>query len=211
VGTVWTGCRDRQDGAACPGGLGHKKDREAGLVPHPSIDTQAHGTKSGWHGWVYGWTLPLVTTVARVWIPLAAELTAANVADHEQALTRLPELPADVRSVLGDQHDHDPALHVACAQTGQTVVATRRGPSPHPDDGVDVRRLLHEPRSRAIEHLHEQRKGIFDGHGQVPTRGLVNTRRLALGVVFVDPLTRWYRHEQGLDLRVGLKPFLQAA
>jgi hypothetical protein len=149
--------------------------------------------------------------VAGVWIPLAAELTAAHVADNEQALTRLPELPAEVRSTLGDQHDHDPALHVACAQTGQTVVATRRGPSPHTDDRVGVRRLLHELRSRAIEHLHEQFKGIFDVHGQVPTRGLVNTHRFSLGAVFVYQLTLWYRHEHGLDLRVGLKPFLQAA
>ena len=57
------------------GGVWHKKDREAGVVPHSSIDTQAHWTKSGWHGWVYGWKLHLVVTVAAVWIPLAAELT----------------------------------------------------------------------------------------------------------------------------------------
>ena len=197
-------------GRRARGGVWHKKDREAGIVPHTSIDTQAHWTKSGWHGWVYGWKLHLVTTVAHVWIPLAAELTAANVADNVQALTLLPELPAEVRYVLGDQHYNDPALHVACAQTGQTVVATRRGPYPHTDDGVDVRRLLHELRSRAIENLNEQFKGIFDVHCQVPTRGLVNTRRFALGAVCVYQ-TLWYRHEPGLDLRVGLNPFLQAA
>ena len=33
-------------------GVWHQKDREAGSVPHPSIATQAHGTQSGWHGWV---------------------------------------------------------------------------------------------------------------------------------------------------------------
>ena len=38
---------------AC-GGVWHRKDREAGVVPHSSIDTEAHWTKSGWHGWVYG-------------------------------------------------------------------------------------------------------------------------------------------------------------
>jgi hypothetical protein len=32
------------------GGVWHKKDREAGIVPHSSIDTEAHWTKSGWHG-----------------------------------------------------------------------------------------------------------------------------------------------------------------
>ena len=36
------------------GGVWHKKDREAGLVPPTSIATEAHGTKSGWHGWGYG-------------------------------------------------------------------------------------------------------------------------------------------------------------
>ena len=39
------------------GGVWHKQDREAGVVPHTSIDTEAHWTKSGWHGWVYGWKL----------------------------------------------------------------------------------------------------------------------------------------------------------
>jgi Transposase DDE domain len=196
---------------SCCGGVWHKRDREAGIVPYTSIDTETHWTKSDWHGWVYGWKLHLVTTVAGVWIPLAADLTAANVADNAQALTLLPELPAEVRYVLGDQHYHDPAIDAACAQAGQTLVATRRGPYPHTDDGVGVRRLLHELRSRAIENLNEQFKGIFDAHGQVPTKGLVNTRRFALGAVFVYQLTLWYRHEHGLALRVGLKACLKAA
>jgi len=33
------------------GGVWHKKDRDKGVVPHTSIDTEAHWTKSGWHGW----------------------------------------------------------------------------------------------------------------------------------------------------------------
>jgi hypothetical protein len=91
------------------------------------------------------------------------------------------------------------------------VVATRCGPYPHTEDGVDVRRLLHELRSRAMENLNEQFTGIFEAHGQVATKGLANTRRFALGAVCVDQLTLWDRHEHGLDLRVGLKPFLKAA
>jgi Transposase DDE domain len=193
------------------GGVWHQRDRKAGTVPHTSIDTEAHWTKSGWHGWVYGWKLQLITTVAAVWIPLAAELTPANVADNVQALSLLPELPGAVRYVLGDQHYNDPAIDAACAGQGWTVVATQRGPYPHTDDGVGVRRILHELRSRAIENLNEQFKGIFDAHGQVPTKGLVNTRRFALGAVFVYQLTLWYRHEHELDLRVGLKAFLKAA
>jgi hypothetical protein len=71
--------------------------------------------------------------------------------------------------------------------------------------------VRHALRSRAIENLNEQCKGIFDAHGQVPTKGLRHPRRFALAAVCVDQLTLWYRHEHGMDLRVGLKACLKAA
>jgi hypothetical protein len=73
------------------GGVRHKKHREVGVVRHTAIDTEAGRTKSGWHGWVYGRKLHLATTVARVLIPPAAELTPANAADNEVAQGRLEE------------------------------------------------------------------------------------------------------------------------
>jgi DDE family transposase len=193
------------------GGVWHKKDREAGVVPHTSIDTQAHWTKSGWHGWVYGWKLHLMTTVADVWIPLAAELTAANAADNEVAPALLREMPAEVRYLLGDQHYHAPNVRELCACRGCWVLASQPGPYPHTDAGVGVRRLFHQLRSRAIENFNEQFKGIFDVHGSVPTKGLKPTQRFALGAIFLYQLTLWLRFEQGLDLRSGIKAFLKAA
>jgi hypothetical protein len=193
------------------GGVWHKQHRDAGVVPHTSIDTEAHWTKSGWHGWVYGWKLHLVTTVAAVWIPLAAELTPANAADNEIAPRLLGVLPSAVRFVLGDTNYQDPTLHAACAEADRLLVATHRGPYPHTDDGVEVRRIFHKLRSLAIESFNEQFKGIFDVHGSVPTRGLVRTQRFALGAVFVYQLTLLHRFEHGQDLRVGLKAFLKAA
>ena len=196
------------------GGVWHKKDRRAGKVPHTSIDTEAHWTRSGWHGWVYGWKLHLVTTVAAVWIPLAAELTPANQADNEQAPPLLGELPAEVRFLLGDTHYTDPALRTLWEtddRDDRVLVTTRRGAYPHTDDGVEVRRLFHQLRSRAIENLNGQFKGIFDCLSQVPTRGLRNTQRFILGAVFVYQLSLWYRFETRQDLRVGLKAFLKAA
>jgi hypothetical protein len=193
------------------GGVWHKKDREAGVVPHSSIDTEAHWTKSGWHGWVYGWKLHIVATVAKVWIPLAAELTPANVADSEAARALLCRIPAEVRFVLGDQHYNTLELHEQCELDERCLVTTQSGRYPHTDEGVEVRRLFHKLRSLTIENFNEQFKGIFDGHGQVLTKGLTNTRRFALGAIFVYQLTLWYRHEHEMDLRVGLKPFLKAA
>jgi len=193
------------------GGVWHKQHRDAGVVPHTSIDTEAGWTKSGWHGWVYGWKLHLVTTVAAAWIPLAAELTAANTADNDPAPRLLDEVPPEARVVLGDTHYNDPAVRDHCAGAGRLLVATRRGRYPHTDDGVEVRRVFHQLRSHAIENFNGHFKGIFDVHGSVPTRGLVRTRRFALGAVFVYQLTLLYRFEHHQDLRVGLKAFLKAA
>jgi hypothetical protein len=84
------------------GGVWHKTHRDQGVVLHPAIDTEAHWTKSGWHGWVDGGKRHLVTVVAAGWIPVAAELTAAHHADQAIALRRLPELPPEAHVVLGD-------------------------------------------------------------------------------------------------------------
>ena len=193
------------------GGVWHKKDREAGVVPHTSIDTQAGWTKSGWHGWVYGWKLHLATTVAAVWIPLAAKLTCANTADNEVAPELLAQLPGEVRFALGDHIYNAPNVREACERRGCILVASGQAPFPHKDPGVEVRRIFHMLRSKAIENFNEKFKAIFEGHGQVPTKGLVNTQRFALGAIFVYQLTLLYRREHELDLRIGLKPFLKAA
>jgi hypothetical protein len=193
------------------GGVWHKKDRETGEVPHTSIDTEAHWTKSGWHGWVYGWKLHLIATVVAVWIPLSAELTAANVADSEIAPELVCRTSAEVRYLLGDRHYNTEELREQCEEDGRILVTSQYGRYPHRGGGVEVRRIFHKLRSTAIENFNEQFKGIFDAHGQVPTKGLNATRRFALGAILVYQLTLWYRFEHGLDLRVGLKPFLKAA
>jgi Transposase DDE domain len=193
------------------GGVWHQKHREKGEVPHTSIDTQAHWTKSGWHGWVYGWKLHVVSVVAAVWFPLAAVLTPANVADSEPAADLLAEVPAEVRFVLGDRHYNTPDLRADCDLHDRLLVASQYGTYPHTDDGVEVRRIFHKLRSTAIENFNEHFKGIFDGHGQVPTKGLLATQRFALGAIFVYQLALWYRFEHGLELCVGLKAFLKAA
>ena len=193
------------------GAVWHKKDREAGVVPHTRIDTEAGWTKSGWHGWVYGWKLHLASVVAAVWIPLAAGLTPANADDGEVARDLLPEVPYEARFVLGDQHYHRDELRADCHLRGCDLVTSQPGKYPHTDLGVEVRRIFHKLRSLAIENFNEHFKGIFEAHGPVPTKGKAATARFALGAVLVYQLALWYRFEQDLELNVGLKPFLRAA
>src|SRR5215208_536361 len=194
------------------GGVWHKKDREAGVVPHTSIDIEAAWTKSGWHGWVYGGKLHLAIAVCEVWIPLCARLTPANPADNAVAPHLIEELPEEVRFVLGDIHYNAPNVRQACQSPEERfLVTTKRGAYPHTDDGVEVRRIFHKLRSVANENFNEHFKAIFEVHGEVPTRGLINTQRFALGAVFVYQLALLYRHEHELDINRGLKPFLRAA
>ena len=193
------------------GGVWHKKDRAAGVVPHTAIDTEASWTKSGWHGWVYGWKLHLVCAVGAVWIPLAALLTPAAAADNTHAPALIRELPLELRFLLGDKHYRDHDLEDLFAARGCVLVTPTGGPYPHTDAGVEVRRLLHKTRSVTIENFNEQFKGIFDGHAAVPTRGLVATQRFALGAILVYQLSLLHRYHRGADLRVGLKAFLRAA
>jgi Transposase DDE domain len=193
------------------GGVWHKKDKEAGKVPHTSIDTEAAWTKSGWHGWVYGWKLHLAISVARMWIPLSARLTPADAADNQIAPSLIEELPAEARFVLGDTHYDAENVREKCEQTGHFLVTSKRGAYPHTDCGVEVRRIFHKLRSLANENFNEQFKSIFEVHEQVPTKGRVNTARFALGAVFVYQLALLHRHERKSEVNRGLKPFLRAA
>jgi len=76
---------------------------------------------------------------------------------------------------------------------------------------VDVHRIFHALRSRAIENFNGQFKGIFDVTDAVPTRGMRNTRRFVLGALLVYQLALLHCHHIKRDLRVGLKPLLKAA
>jgi len=193
------------------GGVWHQKHREKGEIPHTSIDTQAHWTKLGWHGWVYGWKLHVISVVAGVWFPLAAMLTPVNVADSDPVPDLLREIPAEVRFVLGDRQYNTAELREICEQDDRLLVASKYGSYPHTDDGVEVRHVFHKLRSVAIENFNEHFKGIFDAHGQVPTKGLIPTQRFALGAIFVYQLALVYRFENDLDFCLGLKAFLKAA
>jgi hypothetical protein len=196
---------------ATGGGVWHNKHREQGLIPHSSIDTEAGWSKSGWHGWWYGWKLHLAVTVGAVWIPLAAELTVADRGDNGVAPWLLRQLPGEVRYVLGDTHYNDPDLRQQCHRRGCELVATRRSPYPRRDDGVEVRKVLHKLRSQAIEPFNGLSKTIFEWRVKMPVKGLQRSQLLALGAVLVYQLVLLYQHEQHLPLGKDIKPLLRAA
>lgn len=195
---------------AC-GGLRRKKRREKGAVPQSSIDTEAPWSKSGDQGWGSGWKLHLAVTSGSLRIPLAAELTAAHVAERDVAPKLLRELPTEARDALGDPHANTPEWRDEGNLPGREVAATRRGADPHQDGGVEVRQVFHKLRSQAVEPFNGLFKNVFEWRGQMPVKGLRRCRRLALGAIFVHQRVLRYQHQQQLPLGVGVKALLRAA
>lgn len=182
------------------GGVWHKRDREARRMPHSSIDTEADWSKSGYHGWWYGWKLHLAAAVYSVWIPLAAELTCANTYDGDIA----PLL-------LGDSHYRDATLQAACETRDCILVTPHSGRYPHADPGVEVRRIFHKLRSKTIEPFNSLFKRVFEWGGQVPVKGLGRTQLVVLGAVFLYQLVLLYQFDHGLPRGKCIKPLPRAA
>jgi hypothetical protein len=194
-----------------PGGVWHVKQRTAGWAPIVTFDAEADWGRSGWHGWVYGWKLHLASLVGGAFVPLAADLTTANVHDATVAPALLDEVPLETRYVLGDTHYQMADLHDVCDLHGRTLIATHWTAPPDPDPGKPVRAVFHALRHVAAENLNELLKDCFGLHGTVPTTGELATRRYVLGCIFVYQVALWYRAEHGLPLNVGMKAFLRAA
>ena len=193
------------------GGVWHKKDREAGKVPHSTIDTEAHWGKSDYHGWFYGWKLHLGLTVSALWIPLAAKLTPANEYDGNHAIALLEEVPLDTRFVLGDNHYKTPAILAHCLRHQRNLVASGRGPYPHDDLGVKVRQIFHLLRSKSIEPFNQLFKNIFHWQDRVPFKGEKRVSLFVLGAVLLYQIVLLYQFENQLPLGRGIKPLLSAA
>lgn len=193
------------------GGVWHKKHREQGIVPHSTIDTKAGWSKSGYHGWWYGWKLHLVCAVSSVWIPLAAELTVANTDDASVAPVLFAQLSAQVRYILGETHYNTPDVQQLCQGRGWWLVASRRGKYPHTDSGVEVRRIFHKLRSQSIEPFNGLFKNVFEWSGQVPVKGLRRTQLLVSGAVLLYQLVLLYQFQHRKPLGIGIKALLRAA
>ena|GEM_PF-5564005 len=86
------------------------------------------------------------------WLPLAAELTPANVADGPTAEQMLPMVTAEAKYVLGDSHYQTAGVAKLCEQAGQILVTSRGKRKRRANDpGREVRRELRKLLGRAAE------------------------------------------------------------
>jgi hypothetical protein len=82
------------------GGLWHKAQMDEGLVPHPSIDTDASWAKSPYHGWRFGYALMIVCNQKR--FPVAVIADTATLNEPSQLALLLKPIAQFVGIVVGD-------------------------------------------------------------------------------------------------------------
>ena len=98
-----------------------------------------------------------------------------------------------------------------CLASGRSLVASGRVPYPRTDSGAEVRRVFHRLRHAPIENFDEHFKSVSECHAAVPTNGLSDAARFALGAVFVCQLALLHRNHRDSCTNPGLKARLRAA
>lgn len=84
------------------GGVWHKKQMKAGVIPLPTLDTEATwGYTPYRHRWVFGYGLH--TIVNRFRFPCAADVTTASAKDDQQVSLLLNRLSQPLLLLIGDK------------------------------------------------------------------------------------------------------------
>ena len=164
------------------GGIWHQKHKKQGIVPHPSIDTDASWAKSAYHGWRFGYGLHLVCLQNR--FPVAAWVTTASTKDHSLLAKLLEAIKDMLGIVVGDNgyqclkviqklyQDFGILMQIPSAFTTylkKPFVIWYNAMIKLPQA-----RLLYRHRKPAIEPLFSLIKQIFDlqNENQLPYRGI---------------------------------------
>lgn len=82
------------------GGLWHKSQKEAGIAPHPSVDTDASWAKSPYHQWRFGYGLIIICNRNR--FPVAAMADTATIDEPSQLATLIKPIARYVGLIVGD-------------------------------------------------------------------------------------------------------------
>jgi hypothetical protein len=125
--------------------------------------------------------------------------------------TLVPTLRVQPSFICGDSAYNTDPVHLACAKKGATLVASARGKAPRTDDGVEVRKIIHALRHRAIENLNGLFKNIFDLRRPIPTKGHSGSARYVLGCVFTFQIGLLHRYIEDELHQVGIKALLRCA
>ena len=181
------------------GPVWHQSDRKAGRIPSKlrSLDTDATWSKSGYHGWVYGYSVHL--TCNRSAFPKLAQVETGVYSEKQALDTKehyfLGRLQPD--TVTGDD-GYTKALRIRrWAKQGLVLLTPalrwingRYAQAYHDYITQPCNATLLHARQTAIEPFFDllaQVIGAIDNHKQLPIQRLINVRTcLALGILTIQ-------------------------
>lgn len=196
------------------GHVWHASSMKEGIVPRSGIDTDARWGISHTKGWIYGYKLHMVcsTDPSSVIVPLAADVTTANIADN-QVYTDLtssssPSSPSSglsteimkkVQFMVADPGYDDHALYESSVKIGFQLVCPVLRYKNTPEERLQLVDFYESPlgqtiyskRRISVEPLIEHIKSIFR-IDPVPTRGFDKVRGIVLLSVLLYQILVYY-------------------
>jgi hypothetical protein len=180
------------------GPVWHQKDRKAGRIPKGlrNLDTDASWSKSGYHGWVYGYGLHV--TCNRQGFPKLAQVETGSVSESQvidQKASQIQRL--EPHELVGDDNYTKYTRIRTWAKAGVALlvpalkwVKGRYAQAYHRFIGQPENAHLLSSRKTAVEPLFDlisKVVGTTDNHKQLLIKGLANVQTcLTLGVLTVQ-------------------------
>ncbi len=186
------------------GPMWHWNHIRKGIIPRSGIDTDARWGFAKTKGWVFGYKIHMISSTGDLVVPLAAEVTPANIHDHLRYCELVECLPDSVRYIAGDLGYRDYKLHDYSRQRGIVLVCPIRRFRHTKKNRLEMIRFyrsrkgqgIYGTRRVSIEPLFDCVKETF-GISVAPVRGLENVSSYLLSCVFVYQIAVYYNCVRG--------------
>lgn len=180
------------------GHVWHKSSMNKGIVPCSGIDTDARWGFSHTKGWIFGYKLHMISSTGSIIVPLAADVTTANVQDNKMynpiissSSISSSTLSSETCFIIGDSGYDDHKLYDLSTKRGFELVCPVQRYEHTPTDKLDLIQFyeselgqaIYSWRSKSIEPLIEHIKSVFR-IDPLPVRGY----QKAAGIVLLSIL-----------------------
>lgn len=194
------------------GKVWHASSMKEGIIPCSGIDTDARWGFSHTRWWVFGYKLHLVcnTDPSSTIVPLAADVTTANVSDkpvYPDVTSYLPpETLKKIHFVVADPGYDDQELYDLSMTKGFQLVCPIRRYKKTKEERLKLidfyesalGQVIYSKRNTSIEPLIEHIKSVFR-IDPVPVRGLDKVRGIILLSVLLYQILVYYNYKMQKD------------
>jgi len=202
------------------GHVWHKSSMKKKVVPCSGIDTDARWGFSHTKGWIFGYKLHLISsTIGSIIVPLAADVTTANIQDNQMYSTVICSLPITIIRKISymsaDPGYDDHKLYDLSTDMGFQLVCPVQRYKNTSDDRIklvefyesNVGQDIYSLRSTSIEPLIGRIKSAFR-IDPLPVRGYTKSCAIVLLSVLLYQILVYYNCKTKHDNPMAIKYLL---